>query len=106
MFSVKLIENNCVVIDSVFDGVLDNNIINYNDGVNNIFDLNKLVLERVGDDYRIVFDFLNFTCCSITDDLSVNMMLDVIDKKICSNSLFFKYKIIDTGNIYEYSIVW
>lgn len=106
MFSVKLIENNSVVIDSVFDGVLDNNIIKYNDGVNNIFDLNKLVLERVGDDYRIVFDFLNSTCCSITDDLSVNMMLDVIDKKICSNSLIFKYKIIDTGNIYEYSIVW
>lgn len=106
MFSVKLIENNSVVIDSVFDGVLDNNIIKYNDGVNNIFDLNKLVLERVGDGYRIVFDFLNFTCCSITDDLSVNMMLDVIDKKICSNSLIFKYKIIDTGNIYEYSIVW
>lgn len=106
MFSVKLIENNCVVIDSVFDGVLYNNIIKYNDGVNNIFDLNKLVLERVGDDYRIVFDFLNSTCCSTTDDLSVNMMLDVIDKKICSNSLIFKYKIIDTGNIYEYSIVW
>ncbi len=106
MFSVKLIENDCVVIDSVFDGILDNNVIKYNDGVNNILDLNRLVLERISDDYRIMFDFLNSTCCSSTSDLSVNVMIEVIDKKICSNSLYFKYKIVDTGNIYEYSIKW
>ena len=106
MFSVKLFENNNIIIDGCFEGFIDNNIIKYNDGVNNIIDLNKLLLERVSDNYRIVFDFLNSVCESTIDGFSVNMMIDVIDKRICSNSLFFKYRIVDTGNIYEYSIEW
>ena len=106
VFNVKLLENDSVIIDDVFSGNLDNNCINYNDGVNNIFDLNKLILERISYDYRIVFDFYNLNCVYYMGGLSVNMMIDVIDKKICSNSLFFKYKMVDTGNIYEYSIVW
>ncbi len=106
MFSVKLIENDSVVIDGVFDGIIDDNVIKYNDGVNNIFYLNTLVLERIGSNYSIVIDFLNLSCCSIVDGLSVNMMIEVIDKKICSNCLFFKYKIVDTGNIYDYSVIW
>ena len=106
MFNVKLIENDTVIIDDCFNGSLDNGIIKYNDGVNNIFDLNKLVLERISGDYKVVFDFFNSTCESTIDDYSVNMIIEVINKKICSNSLFFKYKIVDTGNIYEYSIKW
>ena len=106
MFNVKLIENDTVIIDDCFNGFLNDSIIKYNDGVNNIFDLNKLLLERIGDDYKVVFDFLNFNCCSSINGFSVNMKLEVINKKICFNSLYFKYKIVDTGNIYEYSIVW
>lgn len=106
IFSVKLLENNNVVIDDNFSGSLNNNCINYNDGVNNIFDLNKLILDRISGDYKIVFDFMNSTCDYVTNEMSVNMMIEVIDKKICSNSLFFKYKVIDTGNIYEYSVSW
>ena len=106
IFSVKLLRDDNVVIDDNFSGNLNNNCINYNDGVNNIFDLNKLLLERISNDYKIVFDFLNLTCDYITDGMSVNMMIEVIGKKICSNSLFFKYKVIDTGNIYEYSVSW
>ena len=106
IFNVKLLCDDIVVIDGCFSGNLDNNIINYNDGVNNIFDLNKLVLERVCSDYNIMFDFINFTCNYNTNGLSVNMMFDIIESKICSNSLFFKYKLVDTGNIYEYSVKW
>ena len=106
VFSVKLFRDDNVVIDGSFSGSLNNNCINYNDGVNNIVDLNKLLLERISDDYKIVFDFTNATCDYITDGMSVNMMIEVIDKIICSNSLFFKYKVIDTGNIYEYSVSW
>ena len=106
MFSVKLVENDSIVINDVFDGIFDNNMIKYNDGVNNIFDLNKLVLERISDSYKLVFDFSNFICYSFVDGLSVNMTLDVIDKRISSNHLFFKYKIVDIGNIYEYSVKW
>jgi hypothetical protein len=106
IFSVKLLENKNIIISGDFSGFLDNNIINYNDGVNNVFDLNRLVLERICDDYKIVFDFSNSNCEYITNELSVNMMLDVDGSKICSNSLFFKYKIVDTGNIYEYSVKW
>ena len=106
IFSVKLLENDNVVINDSFSGCLDNNSIIYNDGVNNIFDLNKLILERICDDYKIIFDFLNSNCEYITDVMSVNMTVEVIDKKICSNSLFFKYKVIDTGNVYEYIVSW
>lgn len=106
MFNVKLIENDTVIIEDWFDGFLNNGIIKYDDGVNNIFDLNKLLLKRISDDYKVVFDFLNLTCCSSINGFSVNMIIEVIDKDICSNSLYFKYKIIDTGNIYEYSIMW
>lgn len=105
-FTVKLLENDIVIIDGYFSGTLDNNCINYKDNVNNVFDLNRLVLERIGTDYKIIFDFLNNTCDYIADTFSVNMMIDVIDTKIGSNSLFFKYKVADTGNVYEYSVVW
>ena len=105
-FNVKLLENGNVIIDDIFCGNLDDNIINYNDNVNNKFDLNKLLLERVSDEYKVTFDFLNFTCCSVVDGLSVNMMIEVISKEICPDSLFFKYKIVDTGYVYEYSISW
>ena len=87
IFSVKLLENDNVVINGSFSGCLNNDIINYNDGVNNIFDLNKLILERISDGYKIVFNFLNSNCDYITDGLSVNMTVEVIDSKICSNSL-------------------
>lgn len=106
LFDVKLIENNDIVICGKFNGFLNNNVINFNDGVNNIFDLNKLVLERISDDYKIIFDFVNLTCEYTFNDMSVKMMVDVTYKKICSNSLFLKYKLIDTGNIYEYSVNW
>ena len=106
MFNVKLLENDGVVINDCFDGFLSDNCINYNDGVNNILNLNTLVLERISDVYRIVFDFFNSTCCFVVDGLSINMIIDVIDKRICSNSIFLKYKIVDTGDIYEYGIEW
>ena len=106
VFNVKLVENGNTVIEGSFSGNLDNNSIIYNDGVNNIFDLNKLILERIGDNYKITFDFLNLICCSIVDGLSVNMMISVIDKNICPNSLFFRYKMVDTDNVYEYTIKW
>ncbi len=106
MFDVKLYENGKAIIDGSFSGTLEQNFINYNDGVNNSFDLNKLLLERIGDNYKIVFDFMNSSCCSTVDGLSVNIMMDVISKEICSDSLFFKYKIVDTGYVYEYSIKW
>ena len=106
MFSVKLYENDKVIIDGSFSGTLEQNFISYNDGVNNILDLNKLILERIGDDYKIVFDFSNSSCIYVMNELSVNMAINIMESKKCSNGLFFKYEIVDTGNVYEYSIRW
>lgn len=106
VFSVKLLENDNIVFSGDYSGFLSDNCINYNDGVNNIFHLNTLVLERFCDDYKMVLDFFNLSCYYFVDGMSVNMTVDVIDKKICSNSLFFKYILVDTGIVYEYSIVW
>jgi len=103
---VKLIENSNIIFDKNLDGFFSDNVLNYNDGVINNLYLNKLILERISDDYEMIFDFNEMCCRCNYGGNSFVLNLVLLDSNVSNNSIFFKYKIVDTGNIYEYSVLW
>ena len=101
-FSVYLSEDNNILINDDFYGTFSNNIIEYNDGIVNSFDLKNCLFKR---EY-LIFDFNNCTCIYNYDNYKMCIDLEVIDKNISDCNVFVKYKIIETGHIYEYRVSW
>ena len=104
--SVKLMENNIVIFDSVLNGIFSANVIEYNDGIINIFNLDRLLLERRCDDYTLVFDFKKCVCKYCLPEGSFDIYFDLVDCKVLFREIYLKYKIADTGYIYDYSLKW
>ena len=104
-FNVKLLCNDEVSIDSVFSGDFLDGVVSYNDGVLNIFDLNTLLLKRIYDDYSLIFDFSDCVCKYVGSECFF-IAIEVIECDVSVGSIFLKYKIVDTGDIYVYSVKW
>ena len=103
---VKLVDNDDVVIDKKLFGIFNNGVLKYDDGVINNLYLNKLILERICDDYEMIFNFNEMNCiCNYNGNCFVMDFL-LLDSNVSSNTIYFKYKIVDTGHIYEYSVMW
>lgn len=103
---VYLSQNDDILIDDDFSAIFNNNIIKYNDGVINIFDLDKLVLERNCDDYNLTLNFFDCTALYDSFESSLLMHLEVFNKIIDSNSVFVRYKVIESNLLCEYKINW
>lgn len=105
-FSVYLSEDNSILINDDFYGTFSNNVIEYNDGIINSFDLNKFILKRECSLYVLIFDFINYTCTYNYGDYKMCINLELIDKSFSDCNVFVKYKVIETGHIYEYKVSW
>ena len=104
-FCVKLLCDDEVSIDGVFPGDFLDGVVSYNDGVLNVFDLNTVLMKRICDDHSIVFDFSN-SVCEYIGSSCFSIAIEVLQCKVSVGSIFLKYKIVDTGYIYVYSVMW
>lgn len=103
---VYLSQDNNILIDDSLSAVFNNNVIKYDDGVINMFDLDKLVLERICDDYSLILNFIDCTALYKSFESSLLMHLEVFNKVVDSNSVFIRYKVIESNLLCEYKISW
>lgn len=102
---VYLSQDDNILINTELFGVINDNVLEYNDGVINIFNLDNLLLERRNDDYILTLDFFNLVSIYDSDSYSMVMNLEIIDKVI-DDGIFIKYKVLETGYVYDYRISW
>lgn len=84
-------------------GILQDNKIKYvNDKKVTTLDINRQIIKRTSEDYKIE---INIKDESIKTEY-LNIKIKLIDKTIEQNKIQLKYKIIDTKDIFEYEIIW
>ena len=97
----SLKKNNIDDINLKTQGILQDGRIKYKeDKVMNILDIEKEILERKTEEYKLSIDFKNKKL--ITEYLELN--LSIIEKQKEQNKIKMKYKIEE--DIFEYEIIW
>lgn len=99
---VLLKQNDNVLISDYFLASVDNNIIEYNDSLNNKFDVVNLKLERIDNEKDLVFDFLNQILVCKYNGNSFSINIDVIYKDISYDKVYIKYRL--ENDVFEYII--
>lgn len=99
---VLLKENNDIKIDLVCSGILVDNIIKYNDGIVNVYNIDENVLTRKTSEYEIVLDFDNEKGIYKFQNLEMPLSLKVLSYEITDCNIYVKYKLNE--NVYEYKV--
>lgn len=102
--SVFLEKNDDILINQTYSGNFDNEIIKYNDGMNNRFDIEKCILSRQNADYTIQFDFKKSKGSCLFDDNNFSFDINVIELNTSKDKIYIKY--IFNDDKYLYSINW
>ena len=84
-------------------GILQDNKIKYvNDKIVTTLDINRQIIKRTSEDYKIEINLKD----ELIKTEYLNIKIKLIDKTIEQNKIQLKYKIIDTKDIFEYEIIW
>lgn len=103
--NVFLSQNSDTIIDLKIYGILSDDSLRYvHDGIINIFDFNSCILKRYNGDYNLLLDFKNLIALYSFDGYEMKMNIKLIDKNISNKSVFIKYCILETNDIFEYQV--